>query len=72
MSIEEFSSLEARVTGLVNEMKRLRRENLDLKTKLEKIRTEKNLDRKEKEDIRSKVQALIQLVDTLEKNDPED
>jgi len=72
VSIEEFSSLEARVTGLVNEMKRLRRENLDLKTKLEKIRTEKNLDRKEKEDIRSKVQALIQLVDTLEKNDPED
>lgn len=72
MSIEEFSSLEARVTGMVNEMKRLRRENLDLKTKLEKIRTEKNLDRKEKEDIRSKVQALIQLVDTLEKNDPED
>ena len=70
--MEEFSSLEARVTRMVNETKRLRRENLELKAKLEKILAEKNLDRKEKEDIRSKVQALIQLVDTLEKNEPDD
>ena len=72
MSIEEFSSLETRVTAMVNEMKRLRKENLELKSKLDRILTEKNLDRKEKEEIRSKVQALIQLVDTLEKNDTDD
>lgn len=72
MSIEEFSMLEARITDVVAEIKRLRKENADLKNRLEKVRNEKNLDKKEKEEIRSKVKILLQLVDTLEKNEPND
>jgi regulator of replication initiation timing len=62
-----FSQLEKRIRGMVEELQRLRAENRQMQTMLAEIEQEKAKINQEREDVRRKINSLLALVESLEK-----
>lgn len=72
MPENDFSRLEKRVKALVSELKRLRGENRDMRRLLDDTEQERNLITQEREDIRRKVNGLLELVESLEEEEDDE
>jgi FtsZ-binding cell division protein ZapB len=66
MSLKDFDKLEEKISRLVNGLKMLREENLKLKKELQTIKQDSSQRDGEKNEIKKKITALIQLVDSIE------
>lgn len=71
MTDNDFSRLEKRVKDVVAELKALRIENRRLQNVMAGIEQERAQIREEKEEIRRKVNNLLTMVDSLEKENDE-
>jgi hypothetical protein len=67
MSLKDFDKLEEKINRMVNSLKTLREENLKMKKELQAIRQDSTLHDGEKNEIKKKIAALIELVDSIEK-----
>ncbi|MBN1196824.1 MAG: hypothetical protein JXA62_05400 [Candidatus Aminicenantes bacterium] len=68
MPENDFSRLETRVMALVEEIKRLRANNRDLKKALAEVEQDKVQIDKERKEIRRKINSLLTLVESLEED----
>jgi regulator of replication initiation timing len=68
MPENDFSRLETRVKALVEEIKLLRVNNRDLQKALAEVEQDKVRIDKERNEIRSKVNSLLALVESLEED----
>ena len=66
MSLKDFDKLEDKITRLVHGLKALREENQKLKKELQAIRQDSSQRDGEKSEIKKKIAALIELVDSIE------
>ena len=66
MEINEFNKLEEKINGVVSHLKQLKEENKQLKSQIEKLKLSANLGDEEREDVKKKVNSLIELIDSLE------
>ena len=66
MSLKDFDKLEEKISRLVNGLKTLRDENQKLKKELQTIKQDSSQRDGEKNEIKKKIAALIQLVDSIE------
>jgi FtsZ-binding cell division protein ZapB len=66
MSLKDFDKLEEKISRLVNGLKTLKEENQKMKKELQTIRQDSSLRDGEKNEIKKKISALIQLVDSIE------
>lgn len=67
MEIDEFIKLEEKVTKIVDRLKLLKEENRKLKLEMEKLRKVSSVNDAERTEIKKKVSALIELIDSIEK-----
>lgn len=67
MSEAGFSQLEKRIRSMVEELQHLRAENRQMQTMLAEIEQEKAKINQEREDVRRKINSLLALVESLEK-----
>ncbi len=67
MEIDEFIKLEEKVHNLVKTLKLLKDENNRLKLELEKFKKESSLFDGERSEIKQKITALIELIDSINK-----
>jgi len=70
MELEALVKLEERVKTLVNTQKQLREENARLNAELEKFHRQSNVENQERMEIKSKVENLIRLIDSIESAEP--
>jgi FtsZ-binding cell division protein ZapB len=66
MSLKDFDKLEEKISRMVNGLKTLRDENQKLKKELQTIRQDSSQRDGEKNEIKKKIAALIELVDSIE------
>lgn len=66
MSLKDFDKLEEKIGRMVNGLKALREENQKLKKELQAIRQDSSQRDGEKSEIKKKITALIELVDSIE------
>jgi FtsZ-binding cell division protein ZapB len=66
MSLKDFDKLEEKISRLVNGLKALKDENQKLKKELQTIRQDSSQRDGEKTEIKKKIAALIELVDSIE------
>jgi FtsZ-binding cell division protein ZapB len=66
MSLKDFDKLEEKISKMVNGLKTLRDENQKLKKELQAIRQDSSQRDGEKNEIKKKIAALIELVDSIE------
>ena len=66
MSLKDFDKLEEKISRLVNGLKTLRDENQKMKKELQTIKQDSSQRDGEKNEIKKKIAALIQLVDSIE------
>ena len=66
MSLKDFDKLEEKISRLVNGLKALRDENQKLKKELQAIKQDSSQRDGEKNEIKKKIAALIELVDSIE------
>jgi FtsZ-binding cell division protein ZapB len=66
MSLKDFDKLEDKINRLVNGLKSLRDENQKLKKELQAIKQDSSQRDGEKNEIKKKIAALIELVDSIE------
>jgi FtsZ-binding cell division protein ZapB len=66
MSLKDFDKLEEKISRLVNGLKTLRDENQKMKKELQSIKHDSSQRDGEKNEIKKKIAALIQLVDSIE------
>jgi FtsZ-binding cell division protein ZapB len=66
MSLKDFDKLEEKIGRMVNGLKALREENQKLKKELQAIRQDSSQRDGEKNEIKKKITALIELVDSIE------
>jgi FtsZ-binding cell division protein ZapB len=66
MSLKDFDKLEEKISKMVNGLKTLRDENQKLKKELQAIRQDSSQRDGEKNEIKKKITALIELVDSIE------
>jgi FtsZ-binding cell division protein ZapB len=66
MSLKDFDKLEEKISRMVNGLKTLRDENQKLKKELQAIRQDSSQRDGEKNEIKKKIAALIDLVDSIE------
>ena len=66
MSLKDFDKLEEKISRMVNGLKTLREENQKLKKELQAIRQDSSQRDGEKNEIKKKITALIELVDSIE------
>ena len=66
MSLKDFDKLEEKISRLVNGLKTLRDENQKMKKELQMIKQDSSQRDGEKNEIKKKIAALIQLVDSIE------
>ena len=66
MSLKDFDKLEEKISRMVNGLKTLRDENQKLKKELQTIRQDSSHRDGEKNEIKKKIAALIELVDSIE------
>jgi FtsZ-binding cell division protein ZapB len=66
MNIEELDKLEGKVNDMVNKLKLLKDENKKLAAEIEDLQKETTLNSDERNQVKRKVAALIELIDSLE------
>ena len=66
MSLKDFDKLEEKISRLVNGLKMLREENQKMKKELQAIKQDSSQRDGEKNEIKKKVTALIELLDSIE------
>jgi len=66
MSLKDFDKLEEKIGRMVSGLKTLRDENQKLKKELQTIRQDSSQRDGEKNEIKKKIAALIDLVDSIE------
>ena len=66
MSLKDFDKLEEKIGRLVNGLKMLREENQKMKKELQTIKQDSSQRDGEKNEIKKKITALIELVDSIE------
>ena len=66
MSLKDFDKLEEKISRLINSLKTLRDENQKMKKELQTIKHDSSQRDGEKNDIKKKITALIELVDSIE------
>jgi FtsZ-binding cell division protein ZapB len=66
MSLKDFDKLEEKISRLVNALKTLREENQKLQKELHAVKHDSSQRDGEKNEIKKKIAALIQLVDSIE------
>jgi len=66
MSLKDFDKLEEKISRMVNGLKALREENQKLKKELHAIKQDSSQRDGEKNEIKKKITALIELVDSIE------
>lgn len=67
MEIDEFIKLEEKINNMVKSVKLLKEENSKLKLEIEKLRKVSSVNDAERVEIKKKVTALIDLIDSIEK-----
>jgi len=67
MEIDEFLKLEEKVNKMVGNVKLLKEENSKLKLEIAKLRKVSSVNDEERTEIKKKVTALIDLIDSIEK-----
>lgn len=67
MELEELNKLEEKVKNLVDNSKRLKEENADLKMQLQQLKKDSSVKNEERLEIKKKVTTLIALIDSIEK-----
>lgn len=66
MNIEELDKLEGKINHMVNKLKLLKDENTKLTAEIEDLKKETTLNSDERSQVKRKVAALIELIDSLE------
>ena len=66
MSLKDFDKLEEKISRLVNGLKTLKDENQKMKKELQTIKQDSSQRDGEKNEIKKKIAALIELVDSIE------
>ncbi|MBN2399034.1 MAG: hypothetical protein JXI33_01700 [Candidatus Aminicenantes bacterium] len=66
MSLKDFDKLEEKISRLVNASKMIREENQKLRKELHAIKHDASQREGEKSEIKKKIAALIELVDSIE------
>jgi FtsZ-binding cell division protein ZapB len=66
MSLKDFDKLEEKISRLVNGLKTLKDENQKMKKELHTIKQDSSQRDGEKNEIKKKIAALIELVDSIE------
>lgn len=66
MNIEELDKLEGKINHMVNKLKLLKDENTKLTAEIEDLKKETTLNSDERNQVKRKVAALIELIDSLE------
>ncbi|MCK4765622.1 MAG: hypothetical protein KAW12_25710 [Candidatus Aminicenantes bacterium] len=66
MEIEEFKKLEEKVGNMVKRMHMLKDENGKMKVEIDKLKKNSSVNETEKSEIRKRVTALIQMIDSIE------
>jgi FtsZ-binding cell division protein ZapB len=66
MSLKDFDKLEEKINRMVNGLKTLREENQKMKKELQTIKQDSSQRDGEKNEIKKKITALIELVDSIE------
>jgi len=66
MNLKDFDKLEEKISRLVNSLKTLRDENQKMKKELQSIKQDSSQRDGEKNEIKKKIAALIELVDSIE------
>ena len=72
MNMESLNKLEEKIKSLVNTLEFLKKENSDLKHSLGELEKEKKLSSSEKEEIKSRVSSLIDLIDSIKNENKRD
>jgi hypothetical protein len=67
MSLKDFDKLEEKISRMVNSLKTLKEENQRMKKELQAVKQDSSLHDGEKNEIKKKIAALIELVDSIEK-----
>jgi len=70
--MESLNKLEEKIKSLVNTLEFLKKENSDLKHSLGELEKEKKLSSSEKEEIKSRVSSLIDLIDSIKNENKRD
>jgi len=66
MNLKDFDKLEEKISRLVNSLKTLRDENQKMKKELQSIKQDSSQRDGDKNEIKKKIAALIELVDSIE------
>lgn len=66
MNLKDFDKLEEKISRLVNGLKTLRDENQKMKKELQSIKQDSSQRDGEKNEIKKKIAALIELIDSIE------
>ena len=66
MNLKDFDKLEEKISRLVNGLKTLRDENQKMKKELQSIKQDSSQRDGDKNEIKKKIAALIELVDSIE------
>lgn len=66
MNLKDFDKLEEKISRMVNSLKTLRDENQKMKKELQSIKQDSSQRDGEKNEIKKKIAALIELVDSIE------
>jgi FtsZ-binding cell division protein ZapB len=66
MSLKDFDKLEEKISRLVHNLKTLKDENQKMKKELQTIKQDSSQRDGEKNEIKKKIAALIELVDSIE------
>jgi len=66
MSLKDFDKLEEKISRMVNSLKTLKDENQKMKKELQAIKQDSSHRDGEKIEIKKKIAALIELVDSIE------
>ncbi|MCP5048014.1 MAG: hypothetical protein GY940_12630 [bacterium] len=66
MELNGLNQLEEKVKNLVNNLKLAREENERLKTELGQLKEESTVSGQERQQIKKKVETLIQMIDSIE------
>jgi FtsZ-binding cell division protein ZapB len=67
MELEELNKLEEKVINLVDNSKRLKEENENLKMQMQQLKKDSSVKNEERLEIKKKVTTLIALIDSIEK-----
>jgi len=67
MDLNDLDKLELKVKSLVDNLILVKEENRRLQTELEQSRNQSSVNTQERQEIKKKVETLIELIDSIEK-----